>query len=203
MKPNFPSIAAQTWNHLRRFPTSDALADAVMMQAVWGLVRAPFAIAKFFALTHDEFFSKWRRWNVLILPLGVFLNLFWVLWRFNLSLRLRRNEKKAWRVATFHAILTLLVCANSLFWMVLLRNGPRELSEEVKRTMTEEQIAQHAAWLEKARQEPPKPILTPRRIGGLVIVIGLALNVLVRALQKPTRARFRSQASLGHHTEAL
>ena len=202
MKPNFLSIAAQTWNHLRRFPTSDALADAVMMQAVWSLVLTPFRIAKFYSSTQDEFFAKWRRWNVLILPLGVFLNVFGLFWRFNLSLRLRRNEKKAWRVATFHAILTLLVCANSLFWMVLLRNGPRELSEEDRQQMTEEQIARHNAWLEKARQEPPKPMLTPKQIGFFAIAIGLALNVLARAFQEPTRSRFGSKMALERHTEA-
>lgn len=193
MKPNFLSIAAQTWKHLRRFPTSDALADAVMLQAVCGLVWAPFRLAKFYSSTQDEFFSKWRRWNFLIQPLQVFLTVFGVFWHFNLSLRLRRDEKKAWRVATNLALLTVLGYANVLLWAVLLRNAPRDLTDKDKARMTEEQIVQYELQLAKWREEPRKPIYTPRKIGLMLISLALSLNVLVRALQKPTRARFDSK----------
>ncbi len=206
MKPNLQSLIAQTWHQLRRFPTSDALADAVMLQAIWSLVWAPFRMAKFYASTQDEFFSKWRRWNFLIQPLQVFLGVYGLFWHFNLSLRLRRDEKKAWRVATNLALLSVLSYANVLFSAVLTRkwlSGLPELTEEQQQRMTEEQIAKYNSYLEQAREVPLKPLYPPRQLAIMLITLGLTLNVLVRALQKPTRARFHSQTSPNRHTEAL
>lgn len=193
MKPNFLSLAAQIWNQLRCFPTSDGLADAVMLKAIWSLVWTPARIARFYALPQDEFFAKWRCWNFLIQPLQVFLCIFAVFWNFNLSLRLHRNEKKAVRLARNLALFSVLCYANSLFWAVQFRNGPRELTEEDEQRMSEEQIAKHNTWLQQAREVPRKPLYPPRQLATILIGFAVTLNVLVRTLQKSTRVRFQSK----------
>jgi hypothetical protein len=184
MKP-LSSLVAQTWNQLRRFPSSDALADAVLIEAVLHLVRAPFALAKFPGLP-----DKWRRWNLLIRPLLALGHALSVLWSLDLATRLRRDEKTARRIVIAGAALRALFCANGLFFAFLLRNGLRELTEEDQQGMTEEEIARYNAALEKAREEPWKPFLTPRQIVSVVISLAVALNVLRCALSKKTRKRF-------------
>lgn len=180
-----PSIAARTWNQLRRFPSSDALADAVLIEAVLHLARAPFAVAKFPGLP-----DKWRHWNFFTRPLLALGHALSVLWSLNLATRLRRDEKTAWRIVIADAALKALFCANTLFCSFLLRNGLRELTKEDQQRMTEQQIARYNATLEKAREEPSKPILTPRQVASVVISLALALNVLRCALSKKTRERF-------------
>lgn len=181
-KPDFVGVARQTWKQMCRFPTSDALADAVLLQALFGLIMTPFSF--------KPPFPK-EKWDGVFLVVKVFITPFWLLWRFNLPLRLRRNEKKAWRTAVITASLILLLGANSLFFRFLMRKGRRELNQEEREKMTEEQLISHQTLRAKLQDESQKPFLTPTQIVWYLITVGLACNVLFRAFEPATRARFR------------
>lgn len=190
-KPDFVGLATQTWKEMRRFPTSDALADAVLIKALFQLLMTPFSFQKCFPL-------KKSKWNGLLLLLNILLMPPLLFWRFNLSLRLRRNEKKAWRTTIIYSSVCLLLCTNNLLVSFWMRKPPREATEKDLEHLTETQrAASKANWakLQKQFQERPwQSPWTPRLIAWHFCVIALTGNVLFRALQPSTRALFRSES---------
>lgn len=189
-KPDFLGIARQTLAQLRRFPTADALADAVLINALVGLLRMFFGVPRYFSI------ANWKqKWNWFFLPVNFLLSPLLLLYHFNLSLRLRRNEQKAWRAATILAGASLLLCSNGLLICFLMRDAPREATEAELAVMTEKDRTAYQAsrerleemWKEKPWQSP----FTPRQILAFLVAITMALNVLCHAFPKSTRARFR------------
>lgn len=186
-KSDFTRIATQTWEQLRHFPTSDSFADAVLLKAIYGLLVTPFGFKKFFPL------RRWK-WNGFSLLLKISLTPFSLLWHFNLSLRLRQNERKARRTAIILAGLALLSGAVLLCTQKWMRNGRRELTDEERGRMSDQEIARYEETRAMFQQNREKYAFTWFQLGWWLVVFALSLNVLFRAFQPATRARFRAQS---------
>ncbi len=190
-KPDFAGVATQTWAQLRRFPSGDGLADAVLVSAIYGLLMAPFAFKKYFLRETWE----WE-WTWLFLPLNVISKPLGLLRHFDLSLRLRRDEKKAWRTATIQSSIALLLLALNLLILFWTRNEPREATEFEQRDWTDEQRAAYREnWARLQAKFERCPWSSPwnlKQIFWHLLPMALVLNVLFYALQPATRARFRT-----------
>ncbi|HEX8463185.1 MAG TPA: hypothetical protein VF627_01085 [Abditibacterium sp.] len=180
-KTDFFRVATQTWAQMRRFPTSDTLADAVMLSALFGLLTTPFSFRRYFPI---------KKSNWLLLLCNILLTPLMLYWRFNLSLRLRCDERKALHTATSYAGVISLFSVNAWFWYFQIRNGPRELTEAERELLTAEQIAAYESRVEELREQPRQPS-NRGQIAWHLLGLALTLNVLFRALLPSTRARFR------------
>jgi hypothetical protein len=184
--PDFLGTAQQTWQQIKRFPTSDALADAVLIHALYELVMAPFPYRKYFLR------ETWQeKWTWFSLPLGLVLTPLLLLWHFNLSLRIRGDEAKARRTAVIYSSCFVFLTAASLQMEQFLRKGVRELSEEELARMDDEQITGYEAARAALPINREKYALKPMKVAWTLVTLAFHLNVLFRAFQPATGARFR------------